>query len=53
MLDAIINDFQTESSNYSFQETLVAAELVELAQNRSGVFDMITNKVPVSVELAA
>jgi uncharacterized OsmC-like protein len=26
-------------------------ELVELAQNRSGVFDMLTNKVPVSVEL--
>jgi uncharacterized OsmC-like protein len=28
-------------------------ELVELAQNRSGVFDMITNRVPVSVQLAA
>jgi len=27
-------------------------ELVELAQNRSGVFDMLTNKVPVSVQLA-
>lgn len=27
-------------------------ELVELAQNRSGVFDMLTNKTPVSVQLA-
>lgn len=27
-------------------------ELVELAQNRSGVFDMFVNKVPVAVELA-
>jgi uncharacterized OsmC-like protein len=28
-------------------------ELVELAQNRSGVFDMLTNRVPVSLKLAA
>ena len=28
-------------------------ELVELAQNRSGVFDMLANKVPISVELAS
>jgi uncharacterized OsmC-like protein len=27
-------------------------ELVKLAQSRSGVFDMITNKVPVAVQLA-
>ena len=27
-------------------------ELIELAQNRSGVFDMLTNKTPVSVQLA-
>lgn len=27
-------------------------ELVELAQERSGVFDMLTNKTPVSVKLA-
>ena len=27
-------------------------DLVDLAQNRSGVFDMLTNKVPVSVKLA-
>lgn len=28
-------------------------ELVELARERSGVFDMLTNKTPVSVKLAA
>lgn len=28
-------------------------QLITLAQNRSGVFDMLTNKVPVSVELAS
>ena len=28
-------------------------ELVELAQNRSGVFDMLANKVPISITLAA
>ena len=28
-------------------------ELIELAQQRSGVFDMLANKVPVSVNLAA
>ena len=33
------------------EETL--RELVELAQKRSPVFDIVTNKVPVSVELAA
>lgn len=27
-------------------------ELVELARSRSGVFDMLTNKTPVSVQLA-
>jgi uncharacterized OsmC-like protein len=28
-------------------------ELVALAKSRSGVFDMLTNKVPVSVELTS